>query len=149
MITWYVRLEPITSCEYKARSMSIECQHSLRRRRNLSPNSNYPNSSYPGLDYVYGAGQCQYKNESRCSQANCKKASQMEEVDVRACDNLDGVLVNVRHPKDRCSFDVYPANGSGPCFTVTTLQMSCQSDTYIGSDHKYSKVRWNHSLRTQ
>ena len=59
--------------------------------------------------------------------------------DVRPCD-IDGGLANVRPTRDRSSFDVYPANGFGPSFSVKTLHISCQSDTYIGSDRKYGGI---------
>ena len=58
---------------------------------------------------------------------------------VRPCD-IDGGLAIVRPRKDRSSFDVYPASGSGPSFTVTTIHISCQSDTYRGSDYKYGGI---------
>ena len=48
-------------------------------------------------------------------------------------------LANVRRGADGSSFDVY-AVGSGPSFTVTTIHISCQSDTYRGSDCKYGGI---------
>ena len=47
---------------------------------------------------------------------------------------------NVRPARDRSSFDVYPANDCGPSFTVNTIHISCQSDTYLGSGHKYGGI---------
>ena len=39
------------------------------------------------------------------------------------------------------SFDVYPKRrDEGPTFIVKTLHISCQSDTYRGSDHKYGGI---------
>ena len=54
---------------------------------------------------------------------------------------LDGQIgifaaANVRPSRDGSSFDVYPAHGNGPSFTVKTLHISCKSDTYRGSEHK-------------
>jgi len=46
----------------------------------------------------------------------------------------------VRPSRDESSFDVYPAHGSGPQFTVKTLRISCKSDTYRGSEHKYGGI---------
>ena len=46
---------------------------------------------------------------------------------------------NVRHGADGSSFDVY-SHGSGPSFTVTTIHISCQSDTYRGNDYKYGGI---------
>ena len=48
---------------------------------------------------------------------------------------------NIRHAKDRSSFDVCPSSpSSGPSFTVKTLHISGQSDKYRGSDHKYGGI---------
>ena len=53
---------------------------------------------------------------------------------------IDGGLANVRPTKDRTSFAVHPALGYGPSFTVSTLHISCQSDTYRGSEKKYGGI---------
>ena len=50
------------------------------------------------------------------------------------------MAANVRPSRDGSSFDVYPANGCGPTFTVKTLHISCKSDTYRGSEHKYGGI---------
>lgn len=43
--------------------------------------------------------------------------------------------------EDRSSFDVCPKNPcSGPTFTVETLHISCQSDTYRGSKRMYGGI---------
>ena len=42
--------------------------------------------------------------------------------------------------RDRNSFGVYPCRGFGPTFTVKTLHISCQSDKYTGSCHKYGGI---------
>lgn len=48
---------------------------------------------------------------------------------------------NVDVADDKSSFDVYPEPpGSGPTFTVTTLHISCQSDTYRGSGCLYGGI---------
>ena len=47
---------------------------------------------------------------------------------------------NVYPSRDGSSFDVYSAHGSGPSFTIKTLHISCQSDTYRGSEHKYGGI---------
>ena len=54
--------------------------------------------------------------------------------------DIDGGLANVRPAKDRTSFVVYPAQGYGPSFTVSTLHISCKSDTYHGSEQKYGGI---------
>jgi len=46
----------------------------------------------------------------------------------------------VRPSRDESSFDIYPAHSSGPRFTVETLHISCKSDTYRGSKHKYGGI---------
>lgn len=38
------------------------------------------------------------------------------------------LAANVRPSRNESSFDVYPAHGSGPSFTVKTLHISCKSD---------------------
>ena len=53
---------------------------------------------------------------------------------------IDGGLANVRPTKDRTSFDVLPAHGYGLSFTVSTLHISCESDTYRGSERKYGGI---------
>ena len=55
-------------------------------------------------------------------------------------DEIDGGLANVRPTKDRTSFVVHPARGNGSSFTVSTLHISCQSDTYRGSEQKYGGI---------
>ena len=47
---------------------------------------------------------------------------------------------NVRPSRDGSSFDVYPSRGGGQSFTVTTLHISCKSDTFRGSEHKYGGI---------
>ena len=50
---------------------------------------------------------------------------------------------NVKRAPDGNSFDVYPAHGPDddqPTFTVTTLHLSCQSDTYCGRSCKYGGI---------
>jgi hypothetical protein len=47
---------------------------------------------------------------------------------------------NVLPSRDGSSFDVYPAHGFGPSFTVNTLHISCKSDTYRGSKQKYGGI---------
>ena len=54
--------------------------------------------------------------------------------------DIDGGLANVRPTKDGTSFVVYPAQGYGPSFTVSTLHISCKSDTYHGSEQKYGGI---------
>ena len=61
----------------------------------------------------------------------------MEE--VRPCD-IDGGLACVRPSKDKSSFVISSASGSSPSITVTTLHISCQSDTYLGSGHQYGGI---------
>jgi len=41
---------------------------------------------------------------------------------------------------NRSSFGVFPKDGSGPVFIVKTLHISCKSDTYRGSQHKYGGI---------
>ena len=41
---------------------------------------------------------------------------------------------------DGSSFAVFPAHGSGPSFTVKTIHISCQSDTYLALDYKYGGI---------
>ena len=58
---------------------------------------------------------------------------------------LDGQIgicaaANIRPSRDGSSFDVYPTHGDGPSFTVKTLHISCKSDTYHGSEHKYGGI---------
>ena len=47
---------------------------------------------------------------------------------------------NVSLAIDKFSFDVYPLLGGGPSFTVKTLHISCKSDTYRASEHKYGGI---------
>ena len=47
---------------------------------------------------------------------------------------------NVRPSRDGSSFDVYPAHGFRPSFTVKTLHISCKSDTYRGREQKYGGI---------
>lgn len=54
--------------------------------------------------------------------------------------DIDGGLANVRPTKDGTSFVVYPAQGYGPSFTVSTLHISCKPDTYHGSEQKYGGI---------
>ena len=53
---------------------------------------------------------------------------------------IDGGLAKVRPTQDRTSFVVCPAQGYGPSFTVSTLHISCKSDTYRGSEQKFGGV---------
>jgi len=55
-------------------------------------------------------------------------------------DGIDGGLANVRPAKDGTSFVVYPADDRGPSITVSTLHISCKSDTYRGSQQKYGGI---------
>ena len=73
------------------------------------------------------------------AQANCKneKESQMEHDEDY---EIDGGLANVRPTKERTSFVVCPAQDYGPSFTVSTLHISCKSDTYRGSEQKYGGI---------
>lgn len=41
---------------------------------------------------------------------------------------------------DKKGFVVHPSHGCGPSFPVRTIHISCQSDTYLGSDHKYGGI---------
>ena len=50
------------------------------------------------------------------------------------------LAANVGPSRDENSFDVYPAHGGGPTFTVKTLHISCKSDTYRGSEHQYGGI---------
>ena len=50
------------------------------------------------------------------------------------------LAANVRPSRNESSFDVYPAHGSGPSFTVKTLHISCKSVTYRGSEYKYGGI---------
>ena len=61
----------------------------------------------------------------------------MEEVED---DGIDGGLANVRPTKDRTSFVVQPGRGNGSSFTISTLHISCQSNTYPGSEHRYGGI---------
>ena len=47
---------------------------------------------------------------------------------------------NARPSRDGSSFSVHPAHDGGPFFTVPTLHISCKSDTYHGSHHKYGGI---------
>ena len=47
---------------------------------------------------------------------------------------IDGGLANVRPTKGRTSLVVYPAYYYGPFFTVNTLHISSQSDTYCNGE---------------
>jgi len=51
-----------------------------------------------------------------------------------------GYAANVRPSRDESSFDIYPAHSSAPRFTVETLHISCKSDTYRGSKHKFGGI---------
>ena len=53
---------------------------------------------------------------------------------------VGGGLANVQPTRDQTSFVVHPAHGYGPSFTVRTLHISCQSDTYRGSERKYGGI---------
>ncbi|XP_068752140.1 uncharacterized protein [Montipora capricornis] len=58
---------------------------------------------------------------------------------------LDGqirvyALANVRPSGEGSSFDVYSNHGGGPSLTVKTLHISCKSDMYRGSEHKYGGI---------
>ena len=55
-------------------------------------------------------------------------------------DGIDGGLANVRPARDRTSFVVCPAHGYGPSFTVSTLHISCNSDTYRGTEQQYGGI---------
>lgn len=51
------------------------------------------------------------------------------------------LAANVDLAGDKSSFDVYrEPRGSGPTFTVTTLHISCKSDTYQGSGGLYGGI---------
>jgi len=64
-------------------------------------------------------------------------ASQMEDVEDY---EIDGGLANVRPAEDRTTFVVHPAHGNSPSITVSALHISCQSDTYSGSQKKYGGI---------
>ena len=53
---------------------------------------------------------------------------------------VDGGMANVRLTEDRTSFAVHPARGYGPSFTVSSLHISCKSDTFRGSEKKYGGI---------
>ena len=59
--------------------------------------------------------------------------------DVQPYDTVCG-LANVWPTKDRTSFVIHPACGYGPSFTVNTLHISRQSDTYRGCEQKYGGI---------
>ena len=55
---------------------------------------------------------------------------------------IDGAA-NVIPAQDGRSFDIYPrrsADRCAPSLTVTTIHISCKSDTYLGIDHKYGGI---------
>lgn len=49
-------------------------------------------------------------------------------------------MANVFVSRDKHSFVVNPAYGNSSRFTVSTLHISCQSDTYRGSEKKYGGI---------
>lgn len=53
---------------------------------------------------------------------------------------VGGGLANVRPTRDRTSFVVHPARGSGPSFTVSSLHISPQSDKYRGTEQMYGGI---------
>ena len=64
---------------------------------------------------------------------------------VQSYDTVCG-LAHVRPTKHRTSFVVLPAHGYGPSFTVSSLHISSQSDTYRGTEQKYGGIiiySWN------
>ena len=58
-------------------------------------------------------------------------------IPVHPCEQRAAI---VRPSGDGSLFDVYPADDCGPTFTVKTLHISCKSDTYRESEHKYGGI---------
>ena len=62
--------------------------------------------------------------------------------EIGMLDRLRGMmaLARVRPSGEGSSFDVYSTHGGGPSFTIKTLHISCKSDMYRGSEHKYGGI---------
>ena len=48
--------------------------------------------------------------------------------------------VNLSPAENKESFEIYATGGFGPSFTVTTIHISCQSDTYLGRARQYGGI---------